>query len=243
MMTQRLRAVVVDDEPLARDELMFLLSECDNVQCVGEAGNAAGALEVFDASQPDVVFADLKMPGPDGIILTQALRKRRPDIAVVIVTAHDDAALRAYDAQAIDYLLKPVRLERLQQSVDRVRLRLASQRRLPMERMAVQQAGALVVLNVDEIIYCEVIDTQVWVVTAVNRVPIDLTLADLEERLPEKDFFRSHRGTLVRVASIRALEPLGNGAYQLVMDHPQTPRLPLARDRARVLKERIPLVG
>jgi len=109
--------------------------------------------------------------------------------------------------------------------------------------MAVQQSGALLVLNVDEIIYCEVIDTQVWVVTAARRVPIDLTLADMEERLPEKDFFRSHRGTLVRVAKILALEPLGNGAYQLVMDHPETPRLPLARDRARVLKERIPLVG
>lgn len=243
MMSQKIRAVVVDDEPLARDELTFLLEECGGVQCVGQASHAMDALAICEAESPDVVFVDLKMPGPDGIVLTETLRKRDPSISVVVVTAYDNAALRAYDAQALDYLLKPVRLERLQQSLERVRGALSSRQRFPLERVAVQQAGALSIIDVNDIIYCEVIDTQVWMVTEERRIAVDLTLAELEQRLPTHDFFRSHRGTLVRVDKIRMLEPLGNGSYQLVMDHPDAPRLPLARERARLLKERIPLVG
>src|SRR5690606_2109315 len=115
-----LRALVVDDEPLARDELRFLLEQCGGVEVTAEARGATEALALCEQSPPDVVFLDLRMPGPDGLALAQALRDRHPRAAVVMVSAHDDAALRAFDAEVVDYLLKPVRLERLRATLARI---------------------------------------------------------------------------------------------------------------------------
>jgi len=104
-----IRAVVVDDEPLARDELTFLLEECGGVEVVGAARNAAAALEICEEHRPDVAFVDLRMPGPDGIALAEALRGRLPSLAVVVVSAHDDGAIRAY-ADATEAIRREVRL-------------------------------------------------------------------------------------------------------------------------------------
>jgi len=100
-----------------------------------------------------------------------------------------------------------------------------------------------VVLEVADVIYFEMKDELVWAVTASDRVALDLTMTNLEQRLPEGVFFRSHRGALVRVDKIRAIEPAGAGTYELVLDHPDAPRVPLARERARLLREKIPFAG
>jgi DNA-binding LytR/AlgR family response regulator len=99
------------------------------------------------------------------------------------------------------------------------------------------------VLEVADVIYFEMKDELVWAVTASDRVALDHTMTNLEQRLSDAEFFRSHRGALVRVDKIRAMEPAGAGTYELVMDHPEAPRVPLARERARLLKERIPFAG
>ena len=116
-----IRAVVVDDEPLARDELRFMLGQCEGVEVVGEARNATEAQSLCEQQDPDVAFLDLRMPGPDGVALAESLMARSPDLQVVIVSAHDEGALRAFEARVADYLLKPVRLDRLRQAVERVR--------------------------------------------------------------------------------------------------------------------------
>ena len=116
-----IRAIVVDDEPLARDELRFMLGQCEDIEVVGEARNAPEAQGLCDEEQPDVAFLDLRMPGPDGVALAETLMANHPDLKVVIVSAHDEGALRAFEARVADYLLKPVRLERLRQAVERVR--------------------------------------------------------------------------------------------------------------------------
>jgi DNA-binding LytR/AlgR family response regulator len=244
-----LRAIIVDDEPLARDELAFLLAEVGGVEVVGQAGDAHAALELAEREEPDVAFVDLRMPGPDGIALAQALKRRRPQLQVVVVSAHDDAALRAFEAQVLDYVLKPARLERVRNAVERAQAALAPRpSQAPtgtgiLERLAVRRGGVYVVLEVADVIYFEMKDELVWAVTASDRVALDLTMTNLEQRLPEGVFFRSHRGALVRVDKIRAMEPAGAGTYELVLDHPESPRVPLARERARLLREKIPFAG
>jgi DNA-binding LytR/AlgR family response regulator len=195
---------------------------------------------------------DLRMPGPDGIALAEALKRRYPMMQVIVVTAHDDAALRAFEAQVLDYVLKPARLERVRTAVDRAVAVLRTQRpssapnkekEAPLERLAVRRGGVYLVLEVADVVYFEMKDELVWAVTASDRVALDLTMTNLEQRLPDGLFFRSHRGALVRIDKIRAMEPAGAGTYELVLDHPESPRVPLARERARVLREKIPFAG
>lgn len=241
-----LRAIVVDDEPLARDELVFLLEQL-GVEVVGQAGNAGGALALLDEAQPDVVFVDLRMPGPDGLALAESVMKRRSEVSIVVVSAHDDGAIRAYEAGVVDYLLKPVRLERLEKAVERARER-APQREGESDagtltRLAVRRRGKLVVVSISDVVWFEVKDELVWAVTRTDRYALDLTLSAVEQRVPEGVFFRSHRGALVRLESIVGMEPAGAGTYELILDHPDQPKVPLARERARLLRELIPIAG
>jgi DNA-binding LytR/AlgR family response regulator len=242
-----LRAIVVDDEPLARDELIFLLGQCEGVAVVGEAEDAKTALALL-SSAPDVAFVDLRMPGPDGIALAEAIRSHRPETRVVVVSAHDDAALRAFEARVADYLLKPVRLERLRSALERVR-ELGHDRiesddsEAPLTRLAIKRRGGYVVVPIDDVIYFEMRDELVWAVTETDRYALDLTMSTVEKRLPTGPFFRSHRGALVRVDRIVKIEPSGPGSFDLVLDHPDAPRVPLARERARTLRALIPVAG
>jgi two-component system LytT family response regulator len=253
-MKDALRTILVDDEPLARDELAFLLSEVGGVEVVGQASDAQEALKLAEREEPQLAFVDLRMPGPDGIALAQALKRRHPELQIIVISAHDDAALRAFEAQVLDYVLKPVRMERLRAAIERAIQNLAPRtshnppppsaaREVPLERLAVRRGGVYVVLELSDVIYFEMKDELVWAVTASDRVALDLTMTTLEQRLPEGAFFRSHRGALVRIDKIRAMEPAGAGTYELVMDHPDAPRVPLARERARLLKELIPFAG
>jgi DNA-binding LytR/AlgR family response regulator len=240
-----IRAVVVDDEPMARDELRFMLSQCEDIEVVGEARNASEAQALCNEEQPDVAFLDLRMPGPDGVALAETLMANHSDLRVVIVSAHDEGALRAFEARVADYLLKPVRLERLRQAVERVRRDSgdATSGQEPLERIAVRRKDAYVVLELDSVLYFEVKDELVWAVTKEDRFAIDKTLAVLEEELDPDAFFRSHRGFIVRYDGIRAIEPTGAGTFQLLLDHPEEPKVPLARERAKKLRERIPFSG
>lgn len=250
-MSDSIRAIIVDDEPLARDELAFLLAEVGGVDVVGQAGDAQEAIKLAERETPQVAFVDLRMPGPDGIQLAQVLKRRWPALQVVVVSAHDDAAVRAFEAQVLDYLLKPARLERVRNTVERAQHAIdgASGNGKDnkdtgiLERLAVRRGGVYLVLEVADVIYFEMRDELVWAVTASDRVALDLTMTNLEQRLPEGLFFRSHRGALVRVGKIKAMEPAGAGTYELVLDHPDTPRVPLARERAKLLRERIPFAG
>lgn len=252
-----MRAIVVDDEPLARDELAFLLGECGTIEVVGEAEDAESALSLCAAESVDVAFVDLRMPGPDGIALAAALRARHPYVQVVVVSAHDEGAARAYDAEIADYLLKPVRLERLRSTVGRLRALLgerdepigASPAELAAEsmpetlsRIAVRRRDGYVVVDVQDVVYFEVRDELVWAVTREDRHSVDRTLSALAEVLPDT-FFRSHRANLVRLDAIRRIEPTGQGKYDLILDHPDEPRIPLARERVKLLRERIPFTG
>jgi len=237
-----LRAIVVDDEPLARDELTFLLGQCDRVDVVGEARGAAEAQSLCDVEQPEIAFIDLRMPGLDGIALAQLLRKQLPDLDVIIVSAHDDGAIRGFETRITDYLLKPVRLQRLQQALDRVSGERPPgfEAQSPLARFAVRRRGSFVVVELRDVVYFEARDELVWAVTEDDRFALDARLASLAGRLDPAVFFQSHRSCIVRLDRIRVIEPAGARTYRLLLDHPDDPRVPLARDRATKLREKIP---
>jgi DNA-binding LytR/AlgR family response regulator len=249
-----LRALVVDDEPLARDELCFLLGETGAVEVVGQAGNTARALELAEELAPDVAFVDLRMPGPDGLALAEAIHARWPALSVVVVSAHDEGAIRGFEVGVVDYLLKPARLPRVRQAVDRVRERreqgvlgatsdLGAITGEPLTRLAVKRRGALVVVDIADVAWFEMKDELVWAVTDTDRFALDLTLSAIEQRVPRGVFFRSHRGYLVRLDRIKTLEPSGAGTFDMLLAHPDKPKVPLARERARVLRDLIPIAG
>lgn len=239
-----LRAIVVDDEPLARDELTFLLQQCDGIEVVAEAGFALEAERLCDDVRPQVAFIDLRMPGLDGLALANLLRNKNPELAVVIVSAHDDGALRGFEVQVTDYLLKPVRLERLRQALGRVsaaRPQTVHGHR-GLERFAVRRKSRYVVVEVRDVVYFEARGEFVWAVTDIDRFAIERTLADLAGQLDKKVFFQSHRSCIVRIDRIRTIEPTGARRFRLLLAHPDAPSLPLARDRASKLRERIPFL-
>jgi len=242
-----LNALVVDDEPPARDELVFMLEQCEGVVVTGTADCAAAALDLAAMEPPDVVFCDLRMPGPDGLALAQAFATRTPRPIVVVVSAHDTGARDAFQAGVHDYLAKPVRLERLRTSLARVReaLPIADEEATtePLTRIAVRRRQSYVVLDVADVACFEVEHEIVWARTARDRFALDLRLQALAHRLPPGDFFRSHRSALVRLDRIVGLEPSGAGAYELVLSSPRDHRVPLARERVRSLRERIPFAG
>jgi two-component system response regulator LytT len=253
-MGRSLRVMVVDDEPLARDELKFLLGQVGGVEVVAEAKSAPDALERLPEEPLDAVFVDLRMPGPDGLSLAEALLAKDPQLAVVVVSAHDEGALRGYEVGVVDYVLKPARLGRVKTAVERIRARLAkadaesadgageAPGEATLSRLAVRRRGQFVVLDVKDVIWFEMKDELVWAVTAADRFALDLSLGAVEARLPP-GFFRSHRGYLVRLDAIAALEPSGAGTYEMILHHPDKPRVPLARERARALRELIPIAG
>jgi DNA-binding LytR/AlgR family response regulator len=239
-----LRAIVVDDEALARDELTFLLNQCKGIDVVGEAQFAVEAERLCDDEEPQIAFIDLRMPGLNGLALAEVLRRKHPDLEVVIVSAHHDGAIGGFEAQVTDYLLKPVRLERLRQTIERVSAGRPSlvggPRRL--ERFAVRRKSSYVVVEVRDVVYFEARGELVWAVTEVDRFAIDRTLTTLAEQLDHKVFFQSHRSCIVRLDRIRMIEPAGARTFTLLLDHPDEPKVPLARDRASKLRERIPFL-
>ena len=210
-----IRVLVVDDEPLARLRLRQLVAECPEprAEVAGEAADAAQALAWLGAHRCDVLLLDIQMPGADGTRLAAALRDGAlapPLPAVVFVTAHAEHALRAFELEALDYLTKPVRRERLQAALQRVAQRLAA---APAPAAAAADEPVLVVndrgrvtrVPVAEVLYLKAELKYVTLRTARQTHVLDEPLAELEERLGER-FLRVHRNALVARHAVRALE-------------------------------------
>ena len=213
--TRALRVLVVDDEELARLRLRTLVAECGEPHCqvAGEAANAAQALVWLTTHECDLVLLDVQMPGRDGTQLAAELRLKTPAPAVVFVTAHAQHALKAFDLEAIDYLTKPVKRERLQMALRRVAQRMAGGQPVAPAPVAKDEGPVIVVTDRGRIIRVPVADVlylkaelkYVTLRTAEHTHVLDDSLADLEERLGDH-FLRVHRNALVARRAVRALE-------------------------------------
>ena len=206
-----LQVLVVDDESLARSRLKTLLGGCaaPPVTVAGEAGNAAQAMELLRRLSFDAVLLDIHMPGADGLALAQALRSMPKPPAIVFVTAHAEHAVAAFELEAVDYLTKPVRLERLQLALQKVE-RLAAagnapQAEAPSEVLLIQDRGRTERVPLLEVLYFKAELKYITVRTAARSYILDASLSELEERHPGR-FLRVHRNALVARRAVRALE-------------------------------------
>ncbi len=191
-----LRAVLVDDEPLARDELGYLLGQVGGIEVIGQAGNGVEALTTIDRLQPDVVFLDVQMPGLTGFEVARQMVDRRAPSHIIFVTAYDQHAIEAFEVNAVDYLLKPVDPTRLEVAVDRARRRITSERpagadwagspapigsidaqlekivqlvaerQSRRERLAIKVGERFLLVQAEEVIYASLVDEGITVVTS-----------------------------------------------------------------------------
>jgi two-component system response regulator AlgR len=210
----RLRVLIVDDEPLARMRLRSLLADCVRpaATVVDEAGSAAEALHALARQPVDAVMLDIHMPGMDGLALAQRLREQQPAPAVVLVTAHAEHALQAFEVDAVDYLTKPVRRARLQEALARVETRLGRRPVAPLApppvevpMLVVSDRGRVLRIPVSEVVYLRAEMKYVTLVTTRHRYVLDDALADLEQRLGDA-VLRIHRSLVVAKSAVRALE-------------------------------------
>ncbi|HVZ64672.1 MAG TPA: LytTR family DNA-binding domain-containing protein [Lacunisphaera sp.] len=239
----KLRVLLVDDEPLARDRLRALLGAEPSVEIAGECASGREAIAAIKAAPPDLVFLDMQMPGCDGLqVLAELPEAKRP--AVIFATAHERFAVDAFDVAAVDYLLKPFDRERLRTAVRRAHEHLARRRageagRAPEspaeatpatqrnERLTVKADGRLVFLRSDEIVWAEAADNYVVLHLVSGRLMVRETMTALEARLGAQNFQRVNRSALVHRDQIKELQPGAHGDYSVLLR--DGTKLPLSR--------------
>ena len=206
-----LNILIVDDELLARKRMRTLLGDCTEpaVTIGGEAKNSAEALALLEQVQFDAVLLDIHMPGGDGLALARRLKELPHQPAIVFITAHAEHAVEAFELTATDYLTKPVRLERLQNSLQKIEHYKKSIRRLepslPSETLVIQERGMTERIPLNEVLYLKAELKYISVRTALKTHILEGSLNDLEARYPAH-FLRVHRNALVATHAIRALE-------------------------------------
>ena len=204
------RVLIADDEPAARRGVRQLLAAHPSFGVVGECRNGPEVLQSLDAVSPDVVFLDIQMPGFGGF---EVIRRRTPERMpiVVFLTAFDEHALKAFEAEALDYLVKPVRQERFDAAIRRVTRRLHASGTASEPRLIVSTLRGAAVLPVREIEWIEASDNYARVWSAGKSVLMRESLSDLEQRIGSHGFVRAHRRALVRISAVRTLSGTRDG--------------------------------
>lgn len=249
-MTQTIRVLIVDDEELARARIRGLLKAFDDLECVGEAENGLQAVEKIRDFKPDLVFLDIQMPGMDGFEVLAAL----DDVPLIVfATAYDEYALKAFEVNSVDYLLKPIEKERFAAAVERARELLSGDdlgreieriaglvRSRGVDRLPVQKGKKIILVDHSDIVWIEASEGLVFVHTADQRLLANTTMAELEARLDPATFFRTHRSSIVNLNHVVEIVPWFGGKYKVVVDDADRSEVVLSRARAKALRAIFP---
>jgi two-component system LytT family response regulator len=227
----KLRVLVADDEPLARRKIVGLLQKERDVEVLAECGNGPDCVSLIREQSPDVIFLDIEMPGLDGVSVLESLGPRPP--AVVFVTAYDQYALKAFEVQAVDYLLKPFDRRRFQSALERareqVRFRsesavgrevlgmLKEMRAMPAGRLPVRVNDRVVLVSIKSVDWVEAADNYVRLHVGEESHLLRETLQNIQLRLDPARFLRIHRSTLVNIERIKELHPLFHGDHAVIL--------------------------
>jgi len=242
------RAVIVEDEPIARRQLRELVADVDWLEWIGEAADGRTAVELIDTARPDLVFLDIEMPELSGL---DVLRRIAHDPAIVFTTAYDKFAVAAFELEAIDYLLKPFGRDRLHAALERVRRAVRSDETVPvlrragealdqisgtgaLERIFVRDRGRILPIAVGEIERLEADDDYVAVHVRGRRFLVYLGMNEFEARLDARKFLRVHRSHIVNLDHVAALAPFDGSRLQIEMR--DGTRLIASRTRSRELR-------
>ena len=236
MMERRpaLRALIVDDEPLARSNLVTLLARDDELQVVGQCGSGEEALAAIPALKPDILFLDVQMPECDGFDVLERLAGA-PGFSVVFVTAYHEHAVRAFEVGVLDYLLKPFDDKRFAQVLERIKARHSQ----PAEarRFIIKNGGTIDVVKLEDIVWVETADYYSTLHTAGKSHMLRRSLADLETQLTPQGFARIHRSAIVNLERVRSLEIREDGEYEVLLQNGE--RLRMSRGYRKSVLERL----
>lgn len=254
-------AILVDDEPLAREELSFLLKAHPEVHIVAQGKNGLEAFNLIKEHQPDLLFLDVEMPGLNGMELVRKLLDKKSKVRIphmVFVTAYDQYAVQAFDLNAIDYLLKPVDKTRLTQSLQKVRRLLEKPQSTvdqleemvrmlnvppPQEaKLLIRMNNRLFLINASELIYATIEDGLITMVTRSMEGESNYrTIEELQGNLDPAVFWRVHRSFLVNINHIKEVVPWFKSSYQLKMDDRRNTEIPVSRAQTKRLRELLKL--
>jgi two-component system LytT family response regulator len=215
----KIRTLIVDDEPLARSNLSVLLRLDPEIEIVGECSSGAEALAEIRRARPDLLFLDVQMPECDGFDVLEQLVSDLPP-AIVFVTAHDHYALRAFEAGALDYLLKPFDNARFDRALDRAKQRIARGKGLPkkLERLAIKSVGQVWFVKISEIDWIEAADYYACLHVGAKTHLLRRSMAELEQELDPNVFSRIHRSTIVNLERVRGLRLGTDGEYEVLLE-------------------------
>jgi two-component system LytT family response regulator/two-component system response regulator LytT len=249
--TTTITAVVVDDEKLAREELVFLLKDFPEVEVIGSAENGVQAVDLIERVDPDLVFLDVQMPGLDGLGVIGKLRETSVELPhFVLVTAFDHYAIEAFRMEALDYLLKPVEKERLSETVNRAMRLISDNTRTLTESMAsaprpgvhrtkilVKSGGRSLIVDAQDIVYATIKDGIITIATSTVEGESNYkTIEELHSNLDPDTFWRVHRSHLVNINRIREVIPWFKSSYQLRMDDKRGTEIPVSRVQTKRLR-------
>ncbi len=234
-----IQAMVVDDEALARSNIISLLKRDPEIRSIVECGSGREALEQVRASKPDLLYLDVQMPECDGFDVLELLGRDAPP-AVIFVTAYDQYALRAFEAGVLDYLLKPFDDSRFNVALARAKQRLAHLQQChspPPQRLIVKTAGQVCFIRVEHVDWIEAADYYVCLHIGSRSHLLRRSLSDLEESLATEDFCRIHRSTVVNLHRVNGIEFDGSGEYEVLLEGGA--RLKLSRRYRKQLESRL----
>ena len=232
--SQKIRTLIVDDEPLAREKIRMFLQRDPEIEIIGECVDGVHAVASIEESTPDLLFLDIQMPGKDGFEVLRTVGVDRV-AAVIFVTAYDEHALRAFEYHALDYLLKPFAANRFQDALTRAKSQLLSEPAEPFQkqlmtllgsidgdsryikRLVVKTGGRIVFLKVEEIDWIEAAGNYLTLHVGTASHLIRETMNDLESRLDPAQFLRIHRSTIVNIDRIREMQPLFHGDFTVIL--------------------------
>ena len=233
---EAVRTLIVDDEPVARGILREELGQHQSIELIGEAGTGTEALKLIETMRPDLVFLDLQMPGMNGFEIVKRVAGSGKIPIFVIVTAYDQYAIEAFEAGAVDYLLKPVRQERIAEAIEKAGRMLAraggpaeqlavlndvanADAPKPIRRIVARSGPEYLLLGTDEVLAFQAEGDLVWIVTAKKRLLATESLRRIQEKLESNGFRRIHRNALVNVDHIRKMSPLTSNRWLLTMSN------------------------
>jgi two-component system, LytTR family, response regulator LytT len=253
-----LSAVIVDDEQLARDELAYLLKNAGDVDVVAQGKNGLEAVSLIKEHNPDLVFLDVQMPGLDGFgVIKKLLDKKVPLPKIVFATAFDQYAVKAFEVNAVDYLLKPFDKKRVAQSLQKARakqesegspadrietlMRMLDAQKPQPSKLLLKALGRMFLVDQKDICYASIEDGVITVVTGgspgMEGQSNCRTLEELLDSLDPKQFWRAHRSYLVNINRIREVVPWFKSSYQLRMDDKKQTEIPVSRAQTKRLRE------
>ncbi|MCT8976334.1 LytTR family DNA-binding domain-containing protein [Clostridium sp. CX1] len=253
-MVNKLRVIIVEDELPAAEELKFIISQYDFIHVEGVAHDGQKGLELIKEKKPNAVFLDINMPLQNGIKLAEEIKRFDNSIEVIFVTAYEEHAIKAFEVDALDYILKPFDDKRIAVTIDRLISKLnvkkVDQDNIPniineiinkidrveklVKKIPCERKGKIILVDVKDIYFCFIEDEKTYIKTKAEQYLVGYTLHQIEEKT---NFFRAHRSYLVNMDNIREMYSWFNGTYKLVMNDNEKSEVPISRNNVKKLKE------